>query len=180
MRTLMAAVAVESVDELVTALESVRTSRSVRLVGMDGEDGIGKTTLAKALGPRLRAKTIHLDSLLEKDRGGFTDFIDVVRLAKEIEDVLASSPLVVVEGVCLLAVLRRINLRPDALIYVRRIASYGHWYSKNLLDPDPEDGDPVERLRRRDPPPLITEIVKYHCAFRPVAVADILYNRREP
>ncbi len=101
----MAAVIVKSLDELFAALAAARAARSIRLLGMDGENGVGKTTLATALGPGILAKTIHLDSLLEKDKGGFTDFIDVVHLAKEVEEALASSTLVVVEGVCLLAVL---------------------------------------------------------------------------
>ena len=104
----MAAVIVKSLDELLAALAAARRKVDPT-AGMDGENGVGKTTLATALGPRILAKTIHLDSLLEKDKGGFTDFIDVVRLAKEVEEALASSTLVVVEGVCLLAVLERIG-----------------------------------------------------------------------
>ena len=180
LNALMAAIEVESLDELVTSIESVRASKRVRLIGMDGEDGVGKTTLATELGPRLNAKTVHMDCFLEKDKGGYTNHVDVTCLATALDGALAWPGPILVEGVCLLAVLKRIHRRPDALIYVRQIAWHGHWYNKAFLDPDPDDGDPEERARKENAPSLRTEVIKYHRTFRPISLADIVFNRRKP
>lgn len=122
------------------------------IVGIDGGLGAGKTTLAKRLSAQQRCTCLHLDAFLAQGRAAFQPSIDYGRLRSAIA---ASQGMVIVEGLCLLAVLERIGIVPDYLIFV--------------------DAD-VRYRNARKSPLLWDEIRDYLARYAPRAKADAVIS----
>ena len=156
-------------------------------IGIDGIDGVGKTTLANVLSQQLGYPAIHLDSNLEKNQGGFIDHLDYAGLKSAMEQ----NERLIVEGVCLMEVLQRVGVAVDALVYVMR-QSHGLWADERELniEGDVEEfiqGE-IELVRRflqiegadgevKDLG-LSEEIIRYHAAFKPHENANAIYWRK--
>jgi hypothetical protein len=122
------------------------------LVAIDGYLGVGKSTLATEIADLLGMRCVHLDDFLLPGRQEFVRFLHWPELARA----LANRP-VLVEGVCLLEVLGRLDVRADMLVYVD--------------SPNPEKRTATKRT------PLSQEVISYHKRFRPIDVADVIYSR---
>jgi len=72
-----------------------------------------------------------LDDYLERDKGGFLDFIDYQRLHADV----SAEEAYVIEGVCLLHAVQRAKLAIDTLVYVKR-RHLGLWADERELDLD--------------------------------------------
>jgi hypothetical protein len=103
---------VATADAVVDALRATGWRR----VGIDGIDGSGKSTLARTVAAEVGWRLFCLDDYLERDRGGFLDFLDYSQLRADVS--LEAN--CVIEGVCLLHALDRAKLSIDALVYVKR------------------------------------------------------------
>ncbi len=92
------------------------------IVGIDGWTGVGKTTLAMDLARELGAAFFDLDCALIHDQG---EYVLALRMS-EISIALAKRhrPLML-SGVCLFEVLAQLGTRPDASVYVKRMAKWG-------------------------------------------------------
>lgn len=163
----------------------IRQSDSL-LIGIDGTDGVGKTRLANDLSKMLGFHSIHLDDFLDKNRGGFLDYLDY----SKIENSLKYHTKCVVEGICLLDVMGRIGIQLEVLIYIKR-RQHGLWTDGRALEieGDLEEfigaelqmlNDPV--LRSPDEPEhetlgIAEEIIRYHHRYKPQMKANLLYER---
>lgn len=168
-------------DAVVDALKAARSRR----VGIDGIDGCGKSTLAKAIATSLRCRVFCLDDYLDRDRGRFLEFIDYRRLRAEV----SAETSYVIEGVCLLHALDRAHLEIDALVYVKR-RHLGLWADERELNLD----EPLEDFLKQEREltamvagaseaatdlGLAEEIIRYHHTARPHNNAHIIYFRDE-
>ncbi|WP_460410359.1 MULTISPECIES: hypothetical protein [unclassified Pseudomonas] len=149
------------------------------MIGIDGIDGSGKSTLGSAVSEALGLPCISLDSFLEKDPEGYVESMDYTKLKAALEGLKGY----VVEGVCLTKVLQRIQLTPEASIYIKRVR-YGFWLDETQLDIH----EPVEVALAReresasrfssspvDNLGLAEEVIRYHAEFCPHDSADITY-----
>ncbi|HAS55318.1 MAG: hypothetical protein A2X56_11325 [Nitrospirae bacterium GWC2_57_13] len=165
-----------------------------RWVGIDGVDGSGKSSLAALLSRELGWPHINLDDYVEQNMGQFVEHLHY----DDVRDILnkANEP-IIIEGVCLLAVLERLEQRLDLLIYVKKVASYGMWYDEDdcAVSGDIDDfmNEKREKLQKfvemealmnsEEPqtdvefPKLAEEIIRYHYKYRPHEKADIVYIR---
>ena len=138
-------------DKLVSLLRSLRASQP-RIIGIDGELGCGKTTVARHLSKELECESLHLDSYLLKGQGSFVRSIRYDELRDAIA--LRKGPFIL-EGLCLLAVLEGLSLRPDFLVYV----------------------DPEIRFRNARKSPLLqSEVRDYIEKYSPHAKADAIIS----
>lgn len=165
-----------------------------RLVGIDGMDGSGKSSLASLLSKQLGWLHINLDDYLEKNMGRYVECVhydEVRNILKKAEESI------IIEGVCLLAVLERLERSLDLLIYVKRVAHYGRWYDEEDCAVSEDIDEFVKRKKEelqkfaemeshiegKEPPGEVTfpglaeEIIRYHYKHRPQERADIIYNR---
>lgn len=173
--------------ELAAALKNV----SPVLIGIDGVDGTGKSTLANTLGPAIPATVVSLDDFLNKNEGSFVASIRVAELGEAIR---RADP-TIIEGVCLLEVTQMIGIELSVLVYVKRVGPSG-WYDESTYDTDEPIGQLIERLnaelalmpagiggRKEDGPPQLEqvrkEIIRYHSHHRPSREADFVYLRSE-
>ena len=168
-------------DAVVDALRAAGSRR----VGIDGIDGCGKSTLAKAIAAKLNCRAFYLDYYLDRNRGGFLEFIDYNGLRA---DVTAETSYVI-EGVCLLHALDRAHLGIDALVYVKR-RHLGLWADERELNLDEPLEDFLEKEHKLTAMVaggsevvtglgLAEEIIRYHYAARPHNSAHVVYFRDE-
>ena len=158
-----------------------------RRIGVDGTDGVGKTTLAAALSELLGAPAINLDSHLVKNQGCFIEHLDYAGLKEEIDE----SDRFIVEGVCLLQVLQRIGTNVDAFVYVKR-RHLGLWADERELSVEGDietfiQGEietarlvnKIEGLNEKvEGLGLSEEIIRYHAEFKPQEKANAIYWRQ--
>jgi len=97
----------------------VQIARRIRqtdasLIAIDGLPGAGKSTLAASLSALLTIRAVHLDDYLVHGSVGFTDYLRY----EDLQRALLQRP-VILEGVCMLDVLDRLELRPDQFVYLQ-------------------------------------------------------------
>lgn len=167
------------------------------LIAIDGVDGSGKSTLALSLSETTGWTVLHLDNYLQKGQGTYVEHLDVKQLSN---DLRASVGTVLVEGVCVLAALKRIGEHPRAHVYVKRLGPYGNWLDEDesrfecpvedklaelsaqvavfvqhsrIFDADsyPDTSEPAGLSEFRQ------EVIRYHAAYRPLERASYIYER---
>ena len=159
------------ISEIVTSLKTTKPC----LIGIDGMDGAGKSTLAKDLSCQLGYAHINLDDYLEKNRGQFVEYVEYDQVKGEIDK--AKKP-VIIEGVCLLAVIENLSDSLDILIYVKRVSDYGMWYDKEDCEVDEDIDEFIIRKKSGGSIPALTEeIIRYHYKYKPYEKAGIIYKR---
>lgn len=177
-----------TIDDTVATIEA----QGYRRIGVDGNNGVGKTTIAREIGQRLQLPVISLDDYLENHGDGFVEFLRYPDLADAI-----SGDEFVVEGVCLLEALSRVGGTVDVSVYVKRIEG-GLWCDEDTCDVGPGEADDViaregERLQEfvrieaemygAEQPGalpelsgLTRELIRYHAGFRPHERARIVHR----
>src|SRR6266581_3009325 len=96
------------VQRLACALRRVLPRKGRTLIAVDGVDGSGKTPLAIGLAECSRATVVSIDRFLNRNRGVYIRNIRLRQLRRAIT--WRSGP-VLIEGVCVRAVLTRLRLR---------------------------------------------------------------------
>jgi replication-associated recombination protein RarA len=107
-----------SAEELIAILQRTLSYSRRLYVGLDGNPGVGKSTVGRRIADDLGAQLLSLDNFLEKDSEVYVDNLMLACIEKA---VIKST--VVFEGCCLLDILSRVNLQLDALIYTENVAS---------------------------------------------------------
>ena len=109
-----------NISEIVTILRIP----GLRLIGIDGTDGSGKSTLASSLSKKLGCSHVNIDDRIDKNPGQYVNHVQCDGLQRQLDE--TKGP-IIIEGVCLLAVLERLQRSLDKLIYVKRVSDYGSW-----------------------------------------------------
>jgi hypothetical protein len=103
-------------------------------------------------------------------------FFDALRLDEVKAAVVAPGRRVVMTGICLLRVLEAAGVRPDVLIYVKRMRKWG-W-----ADEDELEGNEIEQIASSlgvdiQEWPFQVEVRNYHRTYRPQDRAAIVLER---
>lgn len=167
----------KDVCQLVTELQETIAAEAPCVITIDGIDGAGKTCLAGELARRLPAKCIGLDDFVVENQGGYVNHIQYDKLEAAISQMSESSP-IIIEGVCILAVLRHVScLRsaPSTKIYVRLTDRLGFSGREFLYS----KGDSAEEVLSSNPHyrgAVEEEIVRYHFEYKPRENADFIFE----
>jgi hypothetical protein len=156
--------------EQLMALVSVGTSSERVLLGIDGFDGTGKTTLAFTLAEKLGGIRVGLDSYVEKDREAdrYVGLLRLQDLARDLSGLLQCFRYVVVDGVCLSEAFAAIGVQPDLVIYVKKISPQGLWHDGFHL----EDYSAGARAGGW----LANSVYSYHQQYQPHVRASVCYS----
>ena len=137
---------VTSIYDLAHAVEN----RCASIIGVDGYLGAGKTTVAMQLAEQIGYACVHLDDYLDPKHGGFVENINLSALNKALR---VKRPLII-EGLCLLEVLDRLQVNVDFLVYVTGIGPSSTDCDKKVFD----------------------ETNGYFQTYRPAIKADVIFN----
>lgn len=151
-------------------------------LGVDGTNGVRKTTIAGALAMELQLPLISLDNFLLKNQGGFVEFLQYDELTKELESLESF----VVEGVCLRHVLERARVASVNYVYVKRY-HLRMWADERELDIVDElleefmekERELVARLSGAETEleaSLSEDIIRYHARYRPQEHAHYVFR----
>lgn len=113
--------------------------RNCKTIGIDGDSGAGKTTLARELQSALGGEVISLDCFLNDfipGNGAPPSYVSQINKALLSERLnRATLKPLIVEGILLLDVLATVNIRPDYLIFAK-CKHEGQWqYEQYLRSP---------------------------------------------
>lgn len=175
-------------DEINDVLDVIKTT-TPKVVGVDGIDGVGKTSLAKDM-EKFGYKRISLDDLLKRKSGGYFKFINFELLGKAVEQ---SSNKLVVEGVLLCKILKELPLAIDYSVYMTDSVWIYDWLEEyqgkycglTLNEIITNVEQEVERLNRvlsPDSKPykmdgLRKEMYEYSYEYKPWESADVIFRK---
>lgn len=161
---------VRNEEELLCLLQSSFQTALRGIIGVDGKDGVGKTTLANTVATATGGSVISLDRFIIENQGNYVSSLKKTDLRDSLR---AQQRRVIVEGVCLLAALNTVSTKPDLLIYIKRLQLGWYWHDEEILDTEQH----VDTLIQRHSPitPRKEEIIRYHCLYRPSRQAAIVY-----
>jgi hypothetical protein len=187
---------VTSIDVLCKRVGKMTATETKLVIGLDGMDGVGKTTVGKELVRRLHARLISLDDYLEKKRGTYVPHLRCDEVRELVEN---SDSSIVIDGVCLRAVAERCGIDIGLYVYVRRINQHGRCddeeiclaceppevlkererelraMAESFLDKDSEQLTASDRHEYG----LKEELIDYHHNYSPVKKADIIFDAVE-
>lgn len=176
-------------------LEKIIADRKPSIIAIDGIYGSGKTTLAKELADRFGFGLIHSDNFLNKKTG---EYYNAIRFDELRDQINSYKEPIIIEGCCLLKILKRVGCTSEITVYVQRL-QYGHWI-------DEEDfvttGDIEAFIEKRNADiyefsvchasalgeefdesdtdclsGLTKDLIRYHSAYEPHAVANVIFAR---
>ncbi|MFA5997703.1 MAG: hypothetical protein WC791_04450 [Candidatus Paceibacterota bacterium] len=111
------------IQEIINKLVEIKPS----IVVIDGEDGVGKThVIAPLMANALDAHIFSIDNYLDNNKGGYVDFVDYEKLKQDISNVKDSKP-VVLEGLMMLLVVKKLGMVADYFLYVGSISWVEEW-----------------------------------------------------
>jgi len=182
-----------SVIKSCNQLAKIIRDGNYKIVGIDGKDGAGKSTIARKVSSELKIRHINLDDYVEKHSGTYVPNIKNEELLAAINS--SNNPLII-EGVCLLAIMEKFNLKPDLSVYVKKMDRYGFWHDRDECDLEEDVDDFILKEKKclrsfaefearlegarmsteNIEFPLSEEIIKYHHGFKPHIKANIIYE----
>jgi hypothetical protein len=159
--------------------------RGCRRVGVDGTNGAGKSTLAATLSSKLGISHLNLDNFVVKKQGAFLAHLKYDELKQRVSELDSF----VIEGVCLLSVLERIDIPVDCLVYVKRLC-HGLWADKDECDVAGnveeylgKEKETIRLIEASETTPetlgLAEEIIRYHDKCKPHQKADLFFTRED-
>lgn len=181
----------------VLAQELINSFEELKVIVIDGIDGSGKSFLATELASRLNAVHLDLDTFLDREKGGFKDYLRYEELKRTYEKSLGKNTIIIIEGVCVIEVMERLYLKPDVRIYVKRLMAGGMWFDGKFLDlgNNADEVIKIEEERIREFSSMFNdkadttndvvlsglrkEIIRYHFGHLPHLKADYLFQRYE-
>ena len=86
-----------------------------KIIAIDGRNGVGKTTFGRFLAWTFNSTPVETDLYIEKGKFEYCD----VEPKRVVNRRISKSQPVIVDGVAILWILRRLDLAPDYHIYVR-------------------------------------------------------------
>lgn len=101
------------VTDTAIIIQEIQTLKPT-IVGIDGIDGVGKTSIAKDI-EKLGYIRISLDEYLRKKSGGYYEFIEFDKLQSKLLE--CAGKFIVIEGLLLQKILERVQIKVNYLIY---------------------------------------------------------------
>lgn len=165
---------------LIKSIENL-SLKSPGIVSIDGVDGVGKSTLACKVAEEMSLPCIEIDTFVQEQQGGYIDHIDYDRLSESIKQAIITNHVIILEGICVQQVLKKLSLNSYAKVYVKVIDYYGFWMDRIRLFPPDKSADEMiaERKAKRFPLGHVEDIIRYHYTFQPHENADYIFERRK-
>lgn len=146
---------------------AVQPGDRLRLVGIDGFTGAGKSSLGRKIAARTAANYVELDKLTDVG----LRYVEAMRYG-ELAQHLELPGNHVVEGIFLQDVLREARVAASLMIYVKRLEQNGRWSDGFELS---DSAELNEEQVRPAPSCLSVQVIRYHEEYRPHELADVVF-----
>lgn len=155
--------------ELVKELQNNSTNAS-RVIAIDGYIGIRKSNLAYRIASELKIDVISIDNFvsINKDRF-YLNALNFGILKSKIDGLKKYKESFIIEGICILDVLKRINTQSNILIYCKKVDRNGAWIQRGKIYYKENSADES----------YYGDITKYHYKYKPDDKCDYLVKIRE-
>lgn len=165
---------------LIRSIENL-SLKSPSIISIDGVDGVGKSTLACKIAEELSFPHLEIDTFVQEQHDGYIDFIDYDRLSERIRQTIIANQVIIVEGICVQQVLKKLSLNSYAKVYVKVIDNYGFWMDQIRFFPLDKTADEMiaERKAKRFSLGHVEDIIRYHYTFKPHENTDYIFERRK-
>ena len=165
--------------KLIRSIENL-SLKSPSIVSIDGVDGVGKSTLACKFAEELNLLQIEIDTFVQEQQAGYIDYIKYDRLSESIKQAIIANQVIILEGICVQQVLKKLGLNSYAKVYVKVIDNYGFWMDQIRFFPPEKSADEMiaERKAKRFSLGHVEDIIRYHYTFKPHENADYIFERR--
>ncbi len=170
-------------DSILEALGLLIAAKESVLIGIDGINGSGKTSLAKKLASKLDASRLSLDDFIQNGDEEYSERINRYGVKKAIQN-SNDSPLIV-EGICLLAIAEQCDFSLDRHIYIKPYEQDDENNSimsgsvEAIESKKREDDMAYLKLTGKKSPAgsyLGVTLAKYHRVFCPLQKADYIVD----
>jgi len=158
----------EKLRDFVTKLN---LKSSAKLISVDGFSGTGKGMVSTYLNEILSIPVVYLDDFFPRG-GKFPETFRSENFSAAIAKLNQSSS-VIVDGIMVQEVLARVNIKPDLLLYVKRMNQYGIWLDSFKLEKFIRLGED-DHTSKYDP--FQDQLVQYHLRVLPHERADIIFE----
>jgi hypothetical protein len=156
-------------EELKDLVSKLNLKSTTKLISVDGFSGAGKDMVSSYLNEILSIPVIYIDDFFPRDKKKLESF-NFEKFAQAIAKLKQNSS-VIVNGIMVQDVLARVNIKPDVLLYVKRVNQYGLW----------SDGFKLDKFIRLDDDSVDSnydlfqdQLVQYHLRVHPHERADII------
>lgn len=163
-----------SQEQLLAALQCGPCRERPWLLGVDGEQGTGKSTLAKHFAQRLGASVVSGDDFIRNGKVAYPQTLDLAALSERLTNAQENGESIIIESVMLQLILQAINAEPAAIVYVRHNSFAGvytqpYLFDATLLAEAIERDNEIHRVffPTDDSPSLAGEILNYHLKYLP-------------
>jgi uridine kinase len=169
-------------------LKEKLNKRFIHIIGVDGCLDVGKSELSKNLSRDVGGIHIELDHYLKDDETlSYTDRLYNGILKKTIEYHLDEWRIVIVDGVCLLWVLRKVQYKPDIHVYIKRTTPIGSYRDEDYFDETISEEQMMVEVEENQMnysrieanTELDRAIIRYHKRAKPYSQADFVFRRGE-
>ena len=139
------------------------------IIGIDGINGSGKTNLAHYIASELIIDAIHLDHFIVKNLDCYLKALNCGLLMQHLN--IAGDKPFIIEGCCLLDVMKVLNIQTNTLIYCKEISQdtkiwhYGNNFDEYAMSNSANDLSGFDK-----------ELLEYHKRTRPWEKAQVIYN----
>jgi hypothetical protein len=176
---------IQSQEALILELRNSLGSHKSWLLGVDGEQRVGKTTLSGRLAAELQATKLSGDDFVRQGRLHYPEALGLSELSNAIANLRATNKPVILESVMLQLILDSIGIKPDLTVYVRHSAFDGKFTHSHLFDPALlkaaiEEDKAINEcfFQDRKTPTLTSEILAYHQVYLPNENSDYVFTNR--
>ncbi|MEO5812527.1 MAG: hypothetical protein ABIU96_15735 [Rhodanobacter sp.] len=168
--------------ELVQLLRTMLQENPRQVIGIDGADGAGKSSLADLLGASLACRVIHGDSFIRNRGMPYPNILDLQSLKNEISAFTSLHKPVIVESVMLKLVLDALPAATTFDVYVRHSWPKGQLTKPELFDNVVDERDVIaddDLFCNHFSLPTLSiprELIEYHKKWNPHIQADVVFE----
>jgi hypothetical protein len=162
-------ITVENREILIERIKELKKSLKRIVIGIDGVAGSGKTNLAHYIASELFIDAIHLDHFLVHNLGCYLKALNYGLLMQQLR--FREGRSFIIEGCCLLEVIKVLNIQANILIYCKEISRDTKiWHYGNNFD------EYVSSHSEDNLSGLDKDILEYHKRVRPWENAHYNYH----